>query len=111
MGQEISLCHPDDKKFLFSSIGWLLLKIFSNRNLWCDKDFKCCYITGVNVDKKNVYSCIGISQDTYTIDFQKYKIGNGDYERLGPLTNINIQCAANRYSISIISLLLFILFF
>ena len=76
-----------------------------------DKDSKCCYVTGINADKKNVYSCIGISQDTYTIDFQKYKIGNGDYERLGPLTNINIQCAANRYSISIISLLLFILFF
>ena len=102
------------QKILFSSIGWLLLKIFSNRNLWCDKDFKCCYITGVNVDKKNVYSCIEVSptfsEDTYAINVQKNKIKNGDFERLGALTNIDIQCAANLYSISIISLLLSILF-
>ena len=75
-----------------------------------EKDYKCCYITGVSDDKKNIYPCIGINQDTYTINFQKYKIGNGDYKRLGALTNINIQCVANCFSISIISLLLSILF-
>ena len=75
-----------------------------------EKNYKCCYIIGVSDDKKNIYSCIGIIQDTYTINFQKYKIGNGDYKRLGALTNINIQCVANRFSISIISLLLSTLF-
>ena len=110
LDKEISLCHPDDKKS-YSPLSVDYCSKYSVIGIdGVEKDFKCCYITGVSDDKKNIYSCIGISQETYTIDFQKYKIGNGDYKRLGALTNINIQCAANSYSISIISLLFSILF-
>ena len=110
LDQEISLCHPDDKKS-YSPLSvdyWSKYSVVGINGV--EKDYKCCYITGVSDDKKNIYSYIGINQDTYTINFQKYKIGNGDYKRLGALTNINIQCVANRFSISIISLLLSILF-
>ncbi len=53
-GREISLCHPDDKK----SYSPLSVDYCSNYSVigiyGIDKDFKCCYITGVNVDKKNI---------------------------------------------------------
>ena len=110
LGKEISLCDPDDRKS-YSPLSIDYCSKYSVVTIsGVDEDSKCCYITGVSVDKKNVYSCVGISPYINTIDYRKNEIESGDYKRLGALTNINIQCAANSYSLSIISLLLSILF-
>ena len=110
LDKEISLCHPDDKRS-YSPLSVDYCSKYSVVGIdGVDKKAKCCYITGVREDKKNVYSCVGINPDFETIDFETSKIKRGRYKRLGTLTNINIQCAANSYSISIISLLFSILF-
>ena len=110
LGKEISLCDPDDRKS-YSPLSIDYCSKYSVVTIsGVDEDSKCCYISGVSVDKKNVYSCVGISPYIYDIDHRKNEIESGDFKRLGALTNINIQCAANSYSISIISLLLSILF-
>ena len=110
MDKEISLCHPDDRKSDTPLSVDYCSKYPTVLITGVDEDFNCCYITGVSVDKKNVYSCVGISPYIYTIDYRKNEIESGDFKRLGALTNINIQCASNNYSISIISVLLSILF-
>ena len=52
LGQEISLCHPDDKKS-FSPLSVDYCSKYSAIGInGVEKDFKCCYITRVNVDKK-----------------------------------------------------------
>ena len=100
MGKEISLCDPDDRKS-YSPLSIDYCSKYSVVTIsGVDEDSKCCYITGVSVDKKNVYSCVGISPYIYTIDERKNEIESGDYKRLGALTNINIQCAANGYYLS-----------
>ena len=49
------------------------------------------------------YSYIGVSKYHYTEDEVKKEIENGDFERLGKLSNIKIECLkSNYYSISII---------
>ena len=110
LDKEISLCHPDDRKSDTPLSVDYCSKYPTVLITGVDEDFNCCYITGVSVDKKNVYSCVGISPYIYTIDYRKNEIESGDFKRLGALTNINIQCASNNYSISIISVLLSILF-
>ena len=40
----------------------------------------------------NVYSYIGVSKYHYTEDEVKKEIENGDFERLGKLSNIKIEC-------------------
>ena len=57
LDKEISLCHPDDKKS-YSPLSVDYCSKYSVVGIdGVDKDSKCCYITGVSVDKKNVYSC------------------------------------------------------
>ena len=110
LDKEISICNPDDRKSDTPLSVDYCSKYPTVLITGVDEDFNCCYITGVSVDKKNVYSCVGISPYIYTIDYRKNEIESGDFKRLGALTNINIQCASNNYSISIISVLLSILF-
>jgi len=112
LDKEISICHPDDKKS-YSPLSADYCSKYSvvETVTGVDDKSKCCYVSGISVDKKNVYSCIGIDNIFYTIDERKNEIENGDFERLGALTDIKIECSiANFYSISIISLLLSILF-
>ena len=113
--KEISICQPDDR-ISYSPLSVDYCSKYPVIGIsGVDKESKCCYITGINADKKNVYSCIEVSptfsDDTYAKNVQKNKIKNGEFERLGALTNIDIQCAANLYSISIISFLFSIFFF
>ena len=112
LDKEISICHPDDKKS-YSPLSADYCSKYSvvETVTGVDDKSKCCYVSGISVDKKNVYSCIGIDNNFYTIDERKNEIENGDFKRLGALTDIKIECSiANFYSISIISLLLSILF-
>ena len=112
--KEISICQPDDRKSYTPLSVDYCSKYPVIGAFGVEKDSKCCYVTGINAENKNVYSCIEVSptfsEDTYAKNVQKNKIKNGEFERLGALTNIDIQCAANLYSISIISFLFSILF-
>ena len=55
LGKEISLCDPDDRKS-YSPLSIDYCSKYSVVTIsGVDEDSKCCYITGVSVDKKNVY--------------------------------------------------------
>ena len=111
LDKEISICNPDDRKSDTPLSVDYCSKYPTVLISGVDESFKCCYVTGVSVDQKNVYSCVGINQYFYTIDERKKEIESGDFKRLGALTDIKIECSlANYYSISIISLLISILF-
>ena len=113
LDKEISICNPDDRKSDTPLSVDYCSKYSTVLITGVDESFKCCYVTGVSVDEKNVYSCVGIEPLIYDIDERKDEIESGDFKRLGALTNIKIECpsssAANFYSISIISLLLYII--
>ena len=113
LDKEISICNPDDRKSDTPLSVDYCSKYPTVLITGVDESFKCCYVTGVSVDEKNVYSCVGIEPIIYDIDERKDEIESGDFKRLGALTNIKIECpsssAANFYSISIISLLLYII--
>ena len=115
LDKEISLCNPDDRKSDTPLSADYCSKYPTVLITGVDEDFKCCYVTGVSVDEKNVYSCVGIEPYIYTIDERKDEIESGDFKRLGALTNIKIECAssssssANFHSLSIISILFSIL--
>ena len=52
LDKEISLCHPDDKKS-YSPLSVDYCSKYSVIGIdGVEKDFKCCYITGVSDDKK-----------------------------------------------------------
>ena len=113
LDKEISLCDPDDRKSDTPLSADYCSKYPTVLITGVDEDFNCCYVSGVSVDKKNVYSCVGIEPLIYTIDERKNEIESGNFERLGALTDIKIECtsssSANFHSISIISLILSIL--
>ena len=113
LDKEISLCDPDDRKSDTPLSVDYCSKYPTVLITGVDEDFNCCYVSGVSVDKKNVYSCVGIEPLIYTIDERKNEIESGNFERLGALTDIKIECtsssSANFHSISIISLILSIL--
>ena len=115
LDKEISLCNPDDRKSDTPLSADYCSKYPTVLISGVDESFKCCYVTGVSVDQKNVYSCVGIEPYIYTIDERKDEIESGDFKRLGALTNIKIECAssssssANFHSLSIISILFSIL--
>ena len=113
LDKEISLCDPDDRKSDTPLSADYCSKYPTVLITGVDEDFNCCYVSGVSVDKKNVYSCVGIEPIIYTIEERKNEIESGNFERLGALTDIKIECtsssSANFHSISIISLILSIL--
>ena len=114
LGKEISLCDPDDKKSETPLSTEYCSKYKVVRSSGVKDDSKCCYVSGVSVDKKNLYSCVGISPYIYTKEELKKEIESGDFKRLGALTDIKIEClsenTADFYSISIISLIFALLF-
>jgi hypothetical protein len=113
LDKEISLCDPDDRKSDTPLSADYCSKYPTVLITGVDEDFNCCYVSGVSVDKKNVYSCVGIEPIIYTIEERKNEIESGNFERLGALTDIKIECtsssSANFHSISIISLIISIL--
>ena len=92
LGKKIALCDPDDRKS-YSPLSVDECKKYTVvRVSGVDDDSQCCYVSGVSVDNKNVYSCVGISKYFYTESDLKKEIENGDYKRLGALNNIKIEC-------------------
>lgn len=106
--KKISLCDPDDRKSYTPLSADFCSKSTVVRLSGVDEDSECCYVTGVSVDKKNVYSCIGIDNMFYTINSEKENIEVGKYTRLGALNNVNIICGSSYsyfHSLSIISII------
>jgi hypothetical protein len=58
-------------------------------------DMECCYLTGKNVQNKDVYSCVGIDDYFNTISDMKNKLESGDYKRIGALKDVEIICKFN----------------
>ena len=113
LGQILSICDPDDKKSE-SPLSVEQCSKYPVVNIdGVSENSKCCYVTGISVSKKNVYSCARNDDYVYTIQEMKKQIESGKYQRLGALTNVNIVCPSpspspsygNYYSISIISLI------
>ena len=94
LDKKITLCDPDDMKSdnpLSTNICKDLYRISITGVM---DDMKCCYLTGKSLQNKNVYSCIGIDDMFYTKEEMKTKIESGEYERLGPVTDIKIDCGS-----------------
>ena len=92
LGKKIALCDPDDRKSYSPLSVDECQKHSVVRLTGVDDESQCCYVSGVSVDNKNVYSCVGISQYFYTESDLKKEIESGNYKRLGALTNIKIEC-------------------
>ena len=109
LGQTISICDPDDQKSESPLSVEECSKYPVVNNDGVSDDSKCCYVTGISVNKKNVYSCVRNDKYFYTIEEMKKQIESGDYKRLGALTDVNIVCSSSNYgkfySFFIISLL------
>lgn len=92
-GKKTGLCDPDDRKSdtpLSANIckNYYYVGITGEIN----DEMKCCYVTGKNSEDKDVYSCIGIEEDLYTISDRTKEIQDGKYTRLGVLKDIKIDC-------------------
>jgi len=108
LGEKIALCEPDDRKSESPLSVQECAKYPYVGIDGVDKKVKCCYVTGTNVSKKNIYSCTFI--DAYfTKDKMKKKIESGEYKRLGALTNINIECYSGKFYPLLIMSLIFTL--
>lgn len=113
LGKVLGLCNPDDRKSNTPLSPEICSKYIPASFGTVDEGYKCCYVTGVRVDKTKVYSCAGIGMFD-SIDSVKSDIEKGDYRRLGALNDINIVCdsSSNSYkfiSISIISTIITLL--
>ena len=60
-----------------------------------DEDMKCCYLTGKNVQNKDVYSCVGTDNYFNTISDVKNQLESGYYKRIGALKDVEIICKFN----------------
>ena len=108
LGETISLCEPDDRKSESPLSAQECAKYSYVGIMGVDKSVKCCYVTGTNVSKKNVYSCTFI--DSYfTKSKMKGKIESGEYRRLGALTDVNIECYSGKFYPLLIMSLIFAL--
>ena len=107
LGQTLSICDPDDRKSESPLSAEECSKYPVVNYDGVSDDSKCCYVTGISVSKKNVYSCVRNDKYFYTIEEMKKEIESGDYKRLGALTEVNIVCPSSNYgkfySVSIIS--------
>ena len=114
LGKEISLCDPDDKKSETPLSADYCSKYKVVRALGVDDDSKCCYVSGTNVNNTKVYSCVGINPYIFTEEEIKTEIKDGNFKRLGVLTDIKIECfsrnSANFYTISIVYIFFVLLF-
>ena len=73
MDKEISICHPDDKKS-YSPLSADYCSKYSVVLIdGVDDESKCCYISGVSFDKKNVYNKIKIHNSNYYFIFSFYR--------------------------------------
>lgn len=106
-GKKTALCDPDDRKSDTPLSANICQNYVYVSVLGIEDDMKCCYVTGKNLQDKDVYSCIGIEEDLYPISDRKNEIETGKYKRLGVLKDINIDCKLS--SSSFLSGFLFIL--
>ena len=60
-----------------------------------DDDMECCYLTGKNVQNKDVYSCVGTDNYFSTISDMKNELESGKYKRIGALKDVEIICKYN----------------
>ena len=108
LGQTLSICYPDDRKSESPLSAQECAKYSYVGIMGVDKSVECCYVTGINASKKNVYSCTFI--DSYfTKSKMKGKIESGEYRRLGALTNVNIECYSGKFYPLLIMSLIFAL--
>jgi len=108
-GKEISICDPNFRKSNTPLSPEICSKSIVAPLGDIDEDDKCCYVTGISVDKKNVYSCVGIGNSFNTESYEKEQIEKGYYQKLGPLNNVNIECYSKNYYLNWISII-FIIF-
>ncbi len=107
LGKKINLCDPDDDRSDTPLSTNFCKSHISVDVSGVDEDMQCCYLTGKNVQKKQVYSCIGIDEYFYDKKERINQIETGKFERLGALTDIKIECS-NSY-LSFLSRFLFLL--
>ena len=93
--KKISLCHPEDMKS-DTPLSYDICK----QNYYVgfydiDDDMECCYLTGKNVQNKDVYSCVGINNNYYNISKMKNRLESGYYKRIGALKDVEIICKFN----------------
>ena len=92
-GKKTALCDPDDRKS-DTPLSANICKNYKYVDITgeIDDEMKCCYVTGKNSEDKDVYSCIGIEEDLYTISDRQKEIQKGEYTRLGTLKDVKIDC-------------------
>ena len=92
--KKISLCHPEDMKS-DTPLSYDICKNNYYVGFYDNDDVECCYLTGKNVQNKDVYSCVGINNYYYTISKMKNELESGDYKRIGALKDVEIICKFN----------------
>ena len=105
LGKKISICDPDATKS-DTPLSTNICKNYLNVGITgINEDMKCCYLTGKNVQNKDVYACVGTDDYFYTIDDRKSEIESGKFKRLGALKDIKIVCNSSSFISSFLSLL------
>ena len=95
LGKTIALCDPDDMKS-DTPLSTNICKDHYYVSLTGIYDnMKCCYLTGKNVQNKEVYSCIGIDDMFYDKQSRLTEVESGKYKRLGALKDVTINCRAS----------------
>ena len=92
--KKISLCHPDDMKS-DTPLSYDICKQNYYVGFYDNDDVECCYLTGKNVQNKDVYSCVGIDNYFSTISDMKNELESGKYKRIGALKDVEIICKFN----------------
>ena len=98
LGKKISLCDPDDNKSDTPLSTNICKSHISVTLTGVKEDMECCYLTGKNAQKKEVYSCIGIDEYLYDKEYRINEVESGTYERLGGLTDVKIECSSSSSS-------------
>ena len=112
-GQTLSLCDPNDRisespLSIHECAKYPVVTLVGG----VERSSKCCYVTGTNANKKNMYSCVKVEEILFPVDEMKKDIENGKYRRLGALTNVHIECYSGKfYPLLIISLIFALLNF
>ena len=96
--KKISLCHPEDMKS-DTPLSYDICKNNYNVRFYdINDDMECCYLTGKNVQNKDVYSCVGTDNYFSTISDMKNELESGKYKRIGALKDVEIICKSNSNS-------------
>ena len=96
--KKISLCDPDDMKSDTPLSYDICKQNYYVDIMGIDNDMKCCYLTGKNVQNKDVYSCVGTDNYFSTISDMKNELESGKYKRIGALKDVEIICKSNSNS-------------